>query len=175
MKEIIKSFIKFQSEVSSVAKDAQNPFFKSDYLTLSGILDAVKPSLSTNGLALTQVMKVDNGINILITKVMHESGQEIVSEMILPNNPDPQKHGSAITYYKRYQLQALLGISTSDEDDDGNSASGHKKEQPKQEKTWNKPVQETFANEPKSQGKPVSDAQRKAIYAIAKSINVTPK
>jgi hypothetical protein len=43
--------------------------------------------------------------------------------MILPNNQDPQKLGSLITYYKRYQLQAILGISTAEEDDDGNSVS----------------------------------------------------
>jgi hypothetical protein len=42
--------------------------------------------------------------------------------MILPPHADPQKYGALITYYKRYQIQALLGINT-EEDDDGNSVS----------------------------------------------------
>jgi hypothetical protein len=68
-------------------------------------------------------MRVDGDKTILITKLIHESGEELVSEMILPHNSDPQKYGSLITYYKRYQLQAILGVSTKDEDDDGNSVS----------------------------------------------------
>ena len=35
---------------------------------------------------------------------------------------DPQKLGSAITYYRRYTLQGLLSIRT--KDDDANTASG---------------------------------------------------
>ena len=35
---------------------------------------------------------------------------------------DPQAMGSAITYAKRYALQAIYGLAT--EDDDANSASG---------------------------------------------------
>ena len=34
---------------------------------------------------------------------------------------DPQKLGSAVTYYRRYTLQSLLGLQA--EDDDANSAS----------------------------------------------------
>lgn len=40
---------------------------------------------------------------------------------LTPTKRDPQGHGSAITYAKRYQLSAAFGIS-SDIDDDGNSA-----------------------------------------------------
>jgi hypothetical protein len=40
--------------------------------------------------------------------------------MLLPNLQDPQL-GSAITYYRRYTLQSLLGLQA--EDDDGNKQS----------------------------------------------------
>jgi hypothetical protein len=39
--------------------------------------------------------------------------------MVLPNL-HPQKLGSAITYYRRYTLQSLLGLQA---EDDGNKAS----------------------------------------------------
>ena len=123
MKSINQSLIKFHSSLKPIVKDAQNPFFKSDYLTLSGILDVVRPLLAANELAIYQSMRVDGDRTILITTLAHVSGESINSEMIMPTLSDPQKLGSLITYYKRYQLQALLGISTSDEDDDGNSVS----------------------------------------------------
>ncbi len=123
MKAISQALVKFQSQLKPVNKDSENPFFKSAYADLSSILQSVMPLLSANGLALIQPMKVSDGHTILITKLIHESGETIESEMILPNHADPQKYGSLITYYKRYQLQAMLGISTKDEDDDGNSVS----------------------------------------------------
>jgi len=123
MKNLSQALVKFHSQFKPIRKDAQNPFFKSDYLTLSGILDAVRSPLALNGLAVVQTMKVNEASTLLVTKLLHESGEELSSEMIMPVLQDPQKMGSLITYYKRYQLQALLGISTADEDDDGNSVS----------------------------------------------------
>ena len=38
---------------------------------------------------------------------------------------NPQKIGSAITYYKRYTLQSLYGLPS--EDDDGNQVSNENK------------------------------------------------
>ncbi len=123
MQKINQALVKFHANLKPIRKDAQNPFFKSDYLTLSGILDAVRHPLAANGLAVVQSMRVQDSYTILITRLLHESGEEISSEMNMPVLTDPQKLGSLITYYKRYQLQALLGISTADEDDDGNSVS----------------------------------------------------
>jgi len=122
MKNLSQALVKFQSQLKPVAKESENPFFKSSYADLSTILQAVMPLLSSNGLAVIQPMKVQDGMTILITRIIHESGESIESEMILPPHADPQKYGALITYYKRYQIQALLGINT-EEDDDGNSVS----------------------------------------------------
>jgi hypothetical protein len=130
MKNINKALVDFHSKLKPISKDAQNPFFKSDYLTLSGILDEVRPLLASCGLALMQPIKVEGERNILVTRIIHESGDEYVSEMILPQLQDAQKFGSLITYYKRYQLQAMLGVSTSDEDDDGNHATDKQSAKP---------------------------------------------
>ena len=51
----------------------------------------------------------------------------LVSEIDLPNIQDPQKLGSAITYYRRYTLQSLLGLQA--EDDDGNGSTKQVKEE----------------------------------------------
>lgn len=150
MKLISAALVKSQKQFKPVVKDAENPFFKSNYADLSSILQAVMPVLTDNGLALSQPMRVDNGITILCTKLIHESGEVMESEMILPVVQDPQKYGSLITYYKRYQLQAMLGISTADEDDDANYASNKAPSKPNS----------NFKSEPPS------EAQLKAISAI---------
>lgn len=56
----------------------------------------------------------------LVTKLTHaESGQWQSSLMVMPlPKADPQGYGSAMTYFRRYALSALIGIVT-EEDDDG--------------------------------------------------------
>lgn len=156
MDTIAKSFVIFQSRLKPINKDAENPFFKSQYLSLSGILEIVIPLLSECGLSVSQPMRIDSGVVILQTILRHELGEYLVSEMILPPNPDPQKLGSLITYYKRYQLQAMLGVCSSDDDDDGQAVSN------------NKPV---YSNSLPPSGE-VTEQQRKAVWAICKSKNI---
>ena len=42
------SLVKFNSEVSKIAKDAKNPFFKSNYVTPDKLLEATRPTLQEN-------------------------------------------------------------------------------------------------------------------------------
>jgi hypothetical protein len=58
---------------------------------------------------------------IVTTRLMHSSGQWVeASGRMKPMKNDPQGVGSAITYARRYGLQAIAGIPA--EDDDGNAA-----------------------------------------------------
>lgn len=171
MKSIAAALVKFQSQLKPVEKGSENPFFKSTYANLSDILQAVMPLLSSCGLSITQPMRVTDNGTILITRLLHESGEIIDSEMFLPHNPDPQRYGSLISYYKRYQLTALLGIATIDEDDDGNRASG-KDVSYKPTPVKSPTPKPTFIVEPKVDPKPIqiknpmdkaSDAQKGAL------------
>lgn len=155
MNAISAALVKFQSQLRPVNKDSENPFFKSSYADLSSILQAVVPILTANGIALSQPIRVESGSNILMTVLIHESGETMKSEMILPVHADPQKFGSLITYYKRYQLQAMLGVSTKDEDDDANYAS---------DKTYQQQPK-VSTNQPNisSNTVPASDAQKGAM------------
>jgi hypothetical protein len=123
MIDLYKAVIKFQAEMKPITKDSVNPHFKSTFADLSSILESVLPVLTRNGLGLLQSMRVDGDRTILQTRIVHISGQETISEIMIPVQSDPQKLGSLITYLKRYSLQALLGIPT--EDDDGNSATDY--------------------------------------------------
>jgi len=121
------AFAKAQSEFPKISKDATNPFFKNKYVSLDNILEVVLPILHKNGLYLTQSPWTDDrGIGVA-TKIVHaESGEEEQSCFTLPlAKQDPQGAGSAITYARRYSLQAMLGLNFED-DDDANRASGKK-------------------------------------------------
>jgi hypothetical protein len=118
--EITKALIAFHNEIGKIKKDAQNPFFKSDYATLSNILDAIKDPLAANGLTFVQFPEGQNGLS---TRLMHESGEWLeATYVMIPSKNDPQGLGSAITYQRRYSLGAVLGLNI-DNDDDGNAAS----------------------------------------------------
>ena len=51
MENICKAFVKFQSEFKGMKPDSSNPFFKSTYISLDGILETARPILAKNGLA----------------------------------------------------------------------------------------------------------------------------
>ena len=109
-----------QNEIGVLSKDADNPFFKSKYLTLDKIIANLLPLLNKNRLCLVQ-LPMDN---MLVTHVADmDSDAYIKSECKLQcPDGDPQKQGSAITYARRYSLGCIFLIQT-EEDDDGNRAS----------------------------------------------------
>jgi len=122
--KIIPAFIAFQSDMPSVPKDGNNPHFKSKYATLGAITEATRPHLAKHGLGFMQWMSNRDGYQLIVTRIMHTSGQWMEDDgyILNPTKNDPQGMGSAVTYARRYTLGASLGIITED-DDDGNRAS----------------------------------------------------
>jgi hypothetical protein len=107
-----------KKEIGKVKKNATNPHFKNNYADINAILDSVEPLMESKGLLLLQPLK-DGMVSTQI--YCTETGEVVTSELKLPEIQDPQKIGSAITYYRRYTLQSLLGLQA--EDDDGQKAS----------------------------------------------------
>ena len=105
-----------KAEIGAISKDSTNPFFKSKYFDINNLLSHVEPILHKHGLLLLQPIDAGN-VNTIITDV--DSREMINSEIPLPELNDPQKLGSAITYYRRYTLASLLALQA--EDDDANS------------------------------------------------------
>lgn len=106
-----------QAEMGGAVKDSANPFFKSKYADLTSVVRAIKEPFAKHGLAYTQFpIRDDNGVGV-VTRLIHESGEWLECEYILPMvKLDPQAAGSAITYARRYALQAMAGIPTADDD-----------------------------------------------------------
>lgn len=95
-----------------------------DYATLDSILEDARPVLAKNGLALVQGLQAGEQL-LLLTRLGHKSGEWLeVETPVLTVEHGPQALGSAISYARRYAVAPLLGIA-SEEDDDGNGASGN--------------------------------------------------
>ena len=121
--DLAAALAKAQSEVGTVHKDASNPYFKSTYATLAAVWESVRPVLSKHGLSVVQMPSHDERGYYVETQLMHSSGQWIRSRTYMkPAKDDPQGVGSAITYARRYALQAIAMICP--DDDDGEAAMG---------------------------------------------------
>lgn len=132
--ELSKALAKFQAEVKQPLKDKNNPFFKSKYVPLENVVEAITQEAPNHGLSFVQwALNDEQGRVGVATMLMHESGEwiEFDSVHMKADKETAQGAGALITYLKRYSLSAVFGI-TSDQDDDGNSASGN--QAPKQEK-----------------------------------------
>ena len=129
--ELSKALSKFQQEVKQPLKDKDNPFFRSKYVPLENVVEAITNTAPKHGLSFTQwALNDDSGRVGVATLLLHESGEYIEFDPVFMNadKNTAQGAGSLMTYLKRYSLSAVFGI-TSDEDDDGNSASQNNKPQ----------------------------------------------
>ena len=124
-KEITLALTKFIQQVGTIEEKDTAQYGK--FADLSTVLSTVNPALAANGLAVVHTTKVVEGKNILITNLLHTSGESITSEMLLPvntggrGNPMHQE-GGAITYCRRYSLLAILGLNAGIPDNDGDFA-----------------------------------------------------
>ena len=150
-KSIIEKLFNIQQEIGKMSKDSTNPFHNSKYFDINQLMDSLIPLLGKNELFLTQPLKHVPDCGHLLKTEFHcfETGEIFCSSsMMIPDDPNPQKVGSMITYYRRYSLVSALGIQAEDDDgnaaakpkqtkDDGNAAA--KPKQTKDDKPWLNP------------------------------------
>lgn len=105
--------------------------YKYNYADLASVLAAVRPALASNGIALLQAPFARVGSIAVTTLIAHTSGQWIRNDLAMRlDATDPQALGSAITYLRRYALQALLGVAPEDDDDGAGASSKPAVQQP---------------------------------------------
>lgn len=119
---------KAQGSIKAAQKDSavKTNSYSYSYATLAQLWESARDALSANGLAVTQTTDMGgNGDIILVTTLLHASGEWVGGVYpVRAKDSLPQSLGSAMTYARRYALSAMLGL-TSDDDDDGNAASGN--------------------------------------------------
>lgn len=122
--KLFEALAKAQLDMEVAKTDQTNPFFKSNYADLASIVKASRPFLAKNGLSVAQrIIPSEQGQLQLFTRLCHASGQWMESMMpIVPPKNDIQTIGSYITYLRRYNYAAMVGVVASGEDDDGETA-----------------------------------------------------
>lgn len=114
---------------AKLTKDSTNKYLQTEYLSLPGLLQAVKPTLLEFGLAVySQGVCIDapNSIwAVRTTLSLVDDSEEISSDFPLvclgKDGDNHQRVGAMFTYGTRYNLFALLAVCP-DRDDEG---SGH--------------------------------------------------
>ena len=115
--KLAEALAKAQAEMEPATKDANNPFFKSQYASLASCWQACRGPLTKHGLAVIQTTEPDNGNVTVISILTHSSGQWVKGKLsVKPPKTDSQALGSCLSYLRRYSLSALVGLSTQDDD-----------------------------------------------------------
>jgi hypothetical protein len=134
------------------------------YAPLDTILDAVRPQLAANGLALVQgVVMDDKGAEYVRTTLLHSSGEWLAHDQpLFSGSADnaSQAYASGMTYSRRYGVQALLCLAADDDDDGGGNDEGQRRPQQRpQGKAAPKPAAKPQQREPQAtpEAQPASD------------------
>jgi len=122
--KLASALSKAQKTIEGASKDAKNPHFNSRYADLAAIVDACRDPLAENEIAVIQSPSAEANLVRMTTLLLHSSGEWIESDPLQVQSRDaaPQAIGSCLTYLRRYQLAAMVGIAP--EDDDAEAAEG---------------------------------------------------
>lgn len=122
-----------QNNIEQPKKDASNPMFKSSYVTLDAVINAIVKARKASGAKFFFTNVVQDGI--MITRIigygetLDLAGSKVANDLGNRGTNSAQAEGSALTYARRYSLSMAFGIA-SDVDDDGNGVGTAKRKAP---------------------------------------------
>lgn len=105
-----------RTETARVKSDKAEYSYR--YASLASVLEAIRAPLAKNGLSIIQTPHTGEQGRLSVTLLlMHKSGQFFKDTFSMPvAQQTPQGIGTIISYARRYQLQACLGLATDDDD-----------------------------------------------------------
>lgn len=124
------AFARAMADMPSAKKSGLNKHTRQKYSTLDDLVSASRPVLSKHGLALSWRTDIQDGWTKVTAIVRHEGGWREENSRAAPLEAGKgsgasmniiQSHGSTETYLKRYTGFSILGMSSGDFDDDGQS------------------------------------------------------
>ena len=168
---------KAQSEMQAAEPNQKNNHLGNKYADLGSIIEAVRQPLAKNGLSFTQLLTSEAGMVGMETILLHTSGEWVSTCMQLPFGDMKglslvQSAGVLVTYLRRYQLAALIGVYAGD-DDDGNDKSkpAAKSEPAPVEKPSSEMSFETAAAVTTSKGDKYGEMDSRTLAAVLRGIN----
>lgn len=124
----LADFSALQSELPAVAKGGKGHNDKR-YARFEDVIGTIRPFLVKHGFSLSFRTQHEDKVIRIIGVLGHRAGHEERTDLPLPADTSGSKNavqawGSTISYGKRYVALTLLGIATTDDDDDGQRAGG---------------------------------------------------
>ena len=160
--------------------------FGYSYLTLPDLSALVRAAFAEHGLAFIQQAQVDERHVTVTTSVLHSSGETFQTAplTLTARGLGPQDIGSVITYARRYQLAALVGLSGSDDDDAAAPQAAVGADAPatpsrgragSKGKAASTPTAPPVEPSGRAIVKPMTDAQRRRLWAQARAVGYGDK
>lgn len=121
MNKILKAMLEVQTGITNPEKTKSG--HKYMYTGLPQLMLMVRPILNAHGLLIVQSSDDTADTIGVVTTIYHaESGEHLTSTTRAPRADLPaqnqyQAHGSAFTYLRKYAVEALLGIASTDTPD----------------------------------------------------------
>ena len=121
---LLEAIAAASASFGDLAKDAKNDYLKTSYMSLPGLLKAVKRPLLEQGVVVYSVITTNTAGSLVVrtTLALAGGGEEMSSDFPVIDISNVNKVGAAVTYGTRYNLFALLAVCP-DDDDDGAFAS----------------------------------------------------
>lgn len=158
------------------------------YAELSESIDATRPALAKNGLAVVQPYTKLGDVAILRTVLSHSGGGLMVLACEIPRAQNIKDLGGSLTYLRRYTYNALLCLAADEDLDDQPEAargetgaqSGPRRtpEVPAQARQQAKPAEQKPANGPganPTQARPQGGATAPKAESQTKAATTTPQ
>lgn len=120
MANIAAALVAAQKNIGKAIKDSSG--YNYNYADLEEVIDTVKIPLLEQGIVIMQCPETEfneNGKAVVTVKtiLLHTSGEAVENKAtVTAQKTDAQSIGSAITYARRYSLQAILCLATADDD-----------------------------------------------------------
>lgn len=113
---LIQKLAELRKRVQGFVKDTKG--YNYQYFDINQMIEKIQPVCEELGIMIIQ--PIDGQYTLYLHFYDLETGEEKrMGGMQLPDVQDPQKMGSAITYYRRYMLQSALFWGAVDDDGAG--------------------------------------------------------
>ena len=159
--DIYQALIAAQGEFKPIPKTKKVNFgnVKYSYADFDDLVQCVRPILCKNSLAFVHRINTElDHTTFMECEILHKSGQSIGCKLEIKLPDDPKQAGAIITYFKRYTLEAMLGVTTNEDTD----ATVSRETEPK--KAAPKAVKNAASG---AKSSTITEAQRKRLFAIA--------
>ena len=116
------ALISAQRDISQIKLVKDTKAYGYKYATLDQLIEKAQPVLSNHGLMQYQDASCEGDAVTVQTHILHESGERLSSQKMTVRIPEGAKNlmhtiGAMITYLRRYQLQAMLGLAAEEDRD----------------------------------------------------------